>query len=836
MSNFVKDTDPTPLLPGTKIEVPAPVGLDSGYITGADTNKLRVALLDLRTEARGGRELNVKHFGAVGDGVTNDTAAFVACFAACTPGTMVYVPPGTYMVAYGRAGGTAPIKLPDYCNLRGDGPEASIIKAIANTITTDSSWRLLECGDHTTVRRVCFDGNKANQSLSGTTTSYSVLVYAGFGYSPGVTSFLADEVWCHDAPACTGKEAFGLMATNGKNVWFIDCRSFNHQGTGFHFSGSINVNAATSGNWDDEPPGTMFDGGLMIGCEGWGNNWQGISCYGAKNVRAYSSRFYNNNQHGINAEWCKNVEFHGCESTGNYYAGLGTYGKANVRAYNCNIWGNNLGGSPNLHGEVEAKSGAWFTGSPAANAHAGTIELYNCRVSPTAGSRHVYYNFDPSVNIGNAWPDKILIDCADAANWLIGNEASQFARYACVEIRGVDVRVPGPESRIADYTVAGSITNAAYAGTGNVSPNARTLTSSTQFANVFGRNGMQAGRTYRVRMRCKMEDTNASWTILAQQGASSATQFFLGRFDAVSAKASAIGTWVQHDAILAVPTTATDNYRLQINRDTATGSASSFSVDYIAVEELSTPSPTGELFGLLGRVVGHGTAAPTTGTWTASDIILSDTPAQGGQHNIGWVCVTTGTPGTWREFGHVGTDTDAPAFGSSSGVGSVSIDGPAASLRQLMFNTAGVNRWYIRANNTAETGSNAGSDLEFSARDDSGAFLSLPLTITRSTGVVNATKLTIGSGTPILKVLSATATWDPPSTATGALSTATTVTLTGAALGDNVKASFSLALPDGCYLVAQVSATNTVKVQLANFSGSTQDLASGTLRVTVEQF
>ena len=44
-------------------------------------------------------------------------------------------------------------------------------------------------------------------------------------------------------------------------------------------------------------------------------------------------------------------------------------------------------------------------------------------------------------------------------------------------------------------------------------------------------------------------------------------------------------------------------------------------------------------------------AAPTTGTWGVGDIIQNTIPSAGG--NIGWVCVTAGTPGTWKTFGTI---------------------------------------------------------------------------------------------------------------------------------------------------------------------------------------
>lgn len=79
--------------------------------------------------------------------------------------------------------------------------------------------------------------------------------------------------------------------------------------------------------------------------------------------------------------------------------------------------------------------------------------------------------------------------------------------------------------------------------------------------------------------------------------------------------------------------------------------------------------------------------------------------------------------------------------------------------------------------------------------------------------------------------LRASATWNPASLTTGSQAT-TTVTVTGAALGDKALASFSLDLA-GCVMTAYVSAADTVTVVLLNQTGGTVDLASGTLSVSV---
>ena len=45
------------------------------------------------------------------------------------------------------------------------------------------------------------------------------------------------------------------------------------------------------------------------------------------------------------------------------------------------------------------------------------------------------------------------------------------------------------------------------------------------------------------------------------------------------------------------------------------------------------------------------TSAPSSGTWQTGDIVFNSSPSAGG--TIGWVCVSGGTPGTWKTFGSI---------------------------------------------------------------------------------------------------------------------------------------------------------------------------------------
>ncbi len=96
--------------------------------------------------------LDVRDFGAVGDGSTIDTAAFTAAFAALgAEGGTVYVPPGTYEVV--------DIRPPAGCTLTGAGHRSVLhLPSGSNrnlcTITTSN----------VTVTRLRLDGNRDGQS------------------------------------------------------------------------------------------------------------------------------------------------------------------------------------------------------------------------------------------------------------------------------------------------------------------------------------------------------------------------------------------------------------------------------------------------------------------------------------------------------------------------------------------------------------------------------------------------------------------------------------------------------------------------------------------------
>lgn len=134
---------------------------------------------------------------------------------------------------------------------------------------------------------------------------------------------------------------------------------------------------------------------------------------------------------------------------------------------------------------------------------------------------------------------------------------------------------------------------------------------------------------------------------------------------------------------------------------------------------------------------------------------------------------------------------------------------------------------------------NTGPDTQISR--SSAGVLQIGTTSANALGSLLLTNLTasgavtIGGGTAITKVLSATATLDFPSIS-GNDTHLLTMTVTGAIAGNAVFIGVPAALDANLIWQASVTAADTVTIRMHNASGASVDPASGTYRATVFQF
>lgn len=95
-------------------------------------------------------------------------------------------------------------------------------------------------------------------------------------------------------------------------------------------------------------------------------------------------------------------------------------------------------------------------------------------------------------------------------------------------------------------------------------------------------------------------------------------------------------------------TAATDSGRIVLNSAT----------NYVVEGNLFSPSNSttpiyinGQGFKAAKKRL-YGTGIPSVGTYEAGDIIWNTSPVLGGA--LGWICITSGSPGTWVQFGEIG--------------------------------------------------------------------------------------------------------------------------------------------------------------------------------------
>jgi hypothetical protein len=110
------------------------------------------------------------------------------------------------------------------------------------------------------------------------------------------------------------------------------------------------------------------------------------------------------------------------------------------------------------------------------------------------------------------------------------------------------------------------------------------------------------------------------------------------------------------------------------------------------------------------------------------------------------------------EDGSVGIGTNAPVgildLFKAAAATRLAIRGDAGQNRLISYRTGALQRFGLYVNNTAESGSNVGSDFAIRAYNDAGTLLNTPVFIKRSTGNVGINTLTgtaklqvVGSGT-----------------------------------------------------------------------------------------
>jgi hypothetical protein len=163
---------------------------------------------------------DVRHYGAVGDGVTDDTAAVVLAFAAAAvAGGIVLFPVGTYL--------TDAVVVPSNVRVCGVGPGLTVIKLNAN-----QNNHLLGCTgvSNVEVRDLTLDVDRANQTaghcIRGANVTglrvYNCELKNAHGYGIGIQDgtnvrLQFSHLWIHD----TGQDGIDIKNKDDANAWIL---------------------------------------------------------------------------------------------------------------------------------------------------------------------------------------------------------------------------------------------------------------------------------------------------------------------------------------------------------------------------------------------------------------------------------------------------------------------------------------------------------------------------------------------------------------------------------------------------------------------------------------
>jgi hypothetical protein len=242
---------------------------------------------------------NVKHptYGALGDGINDDTAEIQAAIDACSAagGGVVFLPEGIYQISFATRANTfrAGLILYSDVTLAGAGRECTQLRLMTNQISgSNKNYIVMNANpnassnfDHNMhVTGLTINGNAANQA--GTIACNGI----GFLRAQHVTCSWVD-VYDQKGTDTSSNESFGFDVLRGSHARFLYCRAY--------VVSTVNCSSGFSANYStdisyvgcDSYSHTTVDGGGI-----------GFAMYNTVGVNYTDCRAWSNESTGFNSE------------------------------------------------------------------------------------------------------------------------------------------------------------------------------------------------------------------------------------------------------------------------------------------------------------------------------------------------------------------------------------------------------------------------------------------------------------------------------------------------------------------------------------------------------
>lgn len=229
--------------------------------------------------------INVKDYGAKGDGVTNDTTSIQNVLNSSNYGDIIFVPSGSYLV-------NSTLILKEGVQLIGTGFNSVIVAMDGSNLTdiVKLNGRTDRPNYGFSISELCFDGNKANNPTGGNGLNINC-TYKGFLRHVQVIN-------CHKKGVY-----WNGNSTIGSNTNLLDdCWIYGNDEEGIYLSeycGDMHINLGDIGS------NTLEN--IMFKCPG--SSIEGVTCWGSKTASGikvtsvgcavHNSRIEGNAHHGI---------------------------------------------------------------------------------------------------------------------------------------------------------------------------------------------------------------------------------------------------------------------------------------------------------------------------------------------------------------------------------------------------------------------------------------------------------------------------------------------------------------------------------------------------------